>query len=81
MNKPTNRQPSHRSGQSTQPIAMLRALEPRIMFDAAIGATAIDVAHTEPPVPDAPEPALVEVAPAAPATATPSRWPAAPRWM
>jgi len=44
------------------PAPMMLVLEPRIMFDAAVGATAVDVAHHAEPQPD-PPPAPAPAAP------------------
>jgi hypothetical protein len=45
-----------RAAVAASPAPMMLALEPRIMFDAAVGATAVDVAHHAEPQP-APPPA------------------------
>ncbi|HVK56319.1 MAG TPA: DUF4347 domain-containing protein, partial [Burkholderiales bacterium] len=61
---------------SRQPRALMRALEPRIMFDGAAAATIVDASHSDAPVdqtavadsPPPPPPAIATEAPADPKT-------------
>ncbi|MBX3623897.1 MAG: DUF4347 domain-containing protein [Rhizobacter sp.] len=68
------RQASTTLAGAAAPRPLMMPLEPRIMFDAALGATALDVAHAEPaaaPVAEAHDPALAEAQ--APAAVEPAR--------
>jgi fibronectin-binding autotransporter adhesin len=56
-NRPATAAPSRPTAQTTAPTPLMMALEPRIMFDAALAATAMDAvsAETAAPLPDAVE--------------------------